>query len=152
MHIDPVKASFNGFAILSKIISAHCECGISCHLHISIIFFLVVDEKNRKITGRQFPKLVTIKVDFDGSTLTLNAQGMESIQAQILENGEIVHTEVFGNKCQGTDLGPEIGAWIANHLEKPHLKLKLLYHDYSNKTSTRQLQVRIHIRNDYVES
>ena len=102
-----------------------------------------MDEKNRKITGRQFPKLVTIKVDFDGSILTLNAPGMESIQAQILENGEIVHTEVFGNKCQGTDLGPEIGAWIANHIEKPHLKLKLIYHDYSNKTSTRQLQVRI---------
>ena len=105
-------------------------------------YFLVVDEKNRKITGRQFPKLVTIKVDFDGSIITLNAPEMESIQATILGTGETIHTEVFGNKCQGTDLGPEVGAWIAKHLQKSHLKLKLIYHDYSNKSSTRQLQVK----------
>ena len=26
MHINPVKVSFNGFAILFKILSAHCDC------------------------------------------------------------------------------------------------------------------------------
>ena len=65
----------------------------------------------------------------------------QSIQATIPIIGETVHTEVFGMKCQGIDMGPEIGAWIAEHLDKPHLKFKLIYHDYSEKTSTRQLQV-----------
>ena len=103
--------------------------------------FIVVDEKHKMITGRQFPKLVTIKVDFDGSTLTLNAPGKDVIETTIpLEGFETVHTEIFGMKCQGIDLGPEVGAWIAEHLEKSHLKLKLIYHQYSDKTSTRQLQ------------
>ena len=99
-----------------------------------------MNEKNGMVTGRQFSKLVTIKTDFDGSTLTLNAEGRETIQATIPIVGETVFTEVFGMKCEGIDMGPEIGAWIAEHLEKSHLKLRLVYHDYSDKSSTRQLQ------------
>ena len=106
-------------------------------------FISVVNEKNGMVTGRQFSKLVTIKTDFDGSTLTLNAEGRETIQATIPMVGETVYTEVFGMKCEGIDMGPEIGAWIAEHLEKSHLKLRLVYHDYSDKSSTRQLQVRL---------
>ena len=102
-----------------------------------------MNEKNAKVTGRQFSKLVTIKTDFDGSTLTLNAEGRETIQATIPMVGETVYTEVFGMKCEGIDMGPEIGAWIAEHLEKAHLKLRLVYHDYSDKSSTRQLQARL---------
>jgi len=102
--------------------------------------FIVVNEKNAKVTGRQFSKLAIIKTDFDGSTLTLNAEGRETIQATIPMVGETVYTEVFGMKCEGIDMGPEIGAWIAEHLEKSHLKLRLVYHDYSDKNSTRQLQ------------
>ena len=99
-----------------------------------------MNEKNGMVTGRQFSKLVTIKAEFDGSTLTLNAEGREKIQATIPMVGETVYTEVFGMKCEGIDMGPEIGAWIAEHLEKSHLKLRLVYHDYSDKSSTRQLQ------------
>ena len=102
-----------------------------------------MNEKNGMVTGRQFSKLVTIKTDFDGSTLTLNAEGREKIQATIPMVGETVYTEVFGMKCEGIDMGPEIGAWIAEHLEKSHLKLRLVYHDYSDKSSTRQLQARL---------
>ena len=102
-----------------------------------------MNEKNGMVTGRQFSKLVTIKTDFDGSTLTLNAEGREKIQATIPMVGETVYTDVFGMKCEGIDMGPEIGAWIAEHLEKSHLKLRLVYHDYSDKSSTRQLQARL---------
>ena len=37
-------------------------------------------------------------------------------------------------------MGPEVGLWIANFLEKPHLQFQMLYHDYGVKSSTRELQ------------
>ena len=103
----------------------------------------VVNAKNQVITGKQYPKLVTIKANFDGSILTLNAPGMDTIQAKIPLIGKTVYTEMFGTKCYGTDLGPEVGAWIAKHLDKTNLKLKLIYCDQGKQASIKQVKVRI---------
>ena len=100
----------------------------------------VVNAKNQVITGKQYPKLVTIKADFDGSKITLNAPGMDSIQAKIPLIGKTIHTEMFGVKCDGIDLGPEIGAWIAKHLDKSNLKLKLIYCERSKKAPMKQVR------------
>ena len=102
--------------------------------------FLVVDDKNRFITGRQFSKLVTIKAHFDGQILTLNGSAMDQIEVNVEKASGEVETEVFGMKCQGLDLGPEIGTWIRKFLGKENINFKLIYHKYSSKASSRQLQ------------
>ena len=46
--------------------------------------------------------------------------------------------QVWGKKCEGIDVGPEVGQWIGSFLEKPDIKFKLLYHEYSHKISSRE--------------
>ena len=46
--------------------------------------------------------------------------------------------QVWGKKCEGIDVGPEVGQWIGSFLEKPDIKFKLLYHEYSHKMSSRE--------------
>ena len=104
------------------------------------MFLSVVNEKNQFVTGRQYSKLVTISVLFDGNYLTLSSPNFEPIEVDLPEDSNEIETEVFGQKCSGIDLGPEVGAWISNFLEKPHLKFKLIYHEYSEGKSNRQLQ------------
>lgn len=136
LYIYPVK-SFRGVAVEKAMIEKHgLQNGSLLDRQ-----FLVVDEKNRFVTGRQYSKLVTITADFNGQVLTLNGPGMSQIQTSVIENKhEIVDTDVFGMKCQGIDLGTDIGKWIADFLDKSHLKFKLLYHHYQGKSSSRQLQ------------
>ena len=102
--------------------------------------FMIVDSNGKFITGRQFPKLVTIQASFNGTILSLAAPNMPPIEASISEDSDLIDTEVFGMKCQCLDLGPEIGAWIGRHLGKEHLGFKVIYHDYSKRDSSRQIQ------------
>lgn len=135
LYIYPIK-SFKGIPVEIAVIEKH---GLQNGTLIDRQF-LVVDEKNRFITGRQYSKLVTINADFDGQVLTLNGPGMSTIQTPIQGSGDLIETEVFGMKCQGVDLGVDVGAWIAEFLGKSHLKFKLIYHPYESRNSSRQLQ------------
>ena len=49
-------------------------------------------------------------------------------------------TSSLGSACQGIDQGPEFGVWLGKFLDKEHLNFKLIWHNYSNKTSSRELR------------
>ena len=93
---------------------------------------MITNEKYRFITGRQYPKLVLIEVDVSKpGSIILRAPDMPEVTVDLpTEPGKIIETEVFRMKCQGTDLGSEVGKWIAKFLDKPHLTFHLIYHNY----------------------
>ncbi len=137
IYIYPVK-SLHGISMKSALVQKH---GISHGLNIDRQF-IIIDGKKQMVTGSRFPKLVLIRAQvLPNEVLLLQAPGMEDFQLKIQKNGvELIQTDVIGAKCQGLDQGPEIGIWIGKYLAKEHMEFKLLYHDYQDKSSSRQLQ------------
>jgi len=76
---------------------------------------MVVDNKKKLVTARKFPNMVLIEVSVKDDVLTLTYPGMECVQVNIavkddMENGY----DVFGELCQGVDLGDEVGVWLSD--------------------------------------
>ena len=137
LFIYPVK-SFMGVSMPEATVEKH---GLS---NGSILDrqLMVTDGKHKFITGRQYPKLVTIKCNISQKDcITFSAPDMPDLTVDLSgAPGELIETDVFGSKCQGTDLGQDIGQWIGKFLQKEHLEFRLIYHDYNAKSSSRQLQ------------
>ena len=100
--------------------------------------FLIVDEHNNLVTGRQLPKLVLVQPWIENGILSLSAPEVPTFNLELpksSEGYEIVETKVCRQSCHGVDLGREVGQWFSNFLERPDRVFKLIYHmeDDSNR-------------------
>jgi len=99
--------------------------------------FMVVDRKNRFITGRQQPKLVLIKVQAVPSTGNIQFFAFGQAGRLVVkipdtaEPSNVVYTEVHGQPCKGYDLGGPASEWITSYINggggSPY---RLIYHDF----------------------
>ena len=136
LYLYPVK-SFMGVSLTEATVEKH---GLSNGFFMDRQL-MVTDGKHKFITGRQYPKLVLIECDISKkNSITFSAPDMPNLTVELSTSGELIETDVFGSKCSGTDLGPDIGTWIGKFLEKEHLEFHMIYHEYNNKSSSRQLQ------------
>ena len=136
LYLYPVK-SFMGVPLTEAIVEKH---GLSSGSFMDRQL-MVTDGKHKFITGRQYPKLVLIECNISQkNSITFSAPNMPNLTVDLSTSGELIETDVFGSKCQGTDLGQDIGTWIGKFLEKEHLEFHMIYHDYNAKSSSRQLQ------------
>jgi len=104
--------------------------------------FMVVDCKNRFITGRQQPKLVLIKVGIVPSTGKVQFFAFGQAGRLVVkipdtnELSQVVYTEVHGQPCKGYDLGGPASEWITSYIDggggSPY---RLIYHDFDQNTN-----------------
>ena len=80
--------------------------------------FMVVDRKGKMITARRYPHMLLMRPTVSPEdTLTLEYPGMEPITVKTAsedhEEDKVVKCEVWGEECEGTDLGEEVGEWLS---------------------------------------
>ena len=77
--------------------------------------FMIVDKKKNMLTARKYPNMVLIEVNVKDSFLTLSYPGMEDISVKVPETTAVTNTptDVFGEKCEGVDLGDKTGNWLS---------------------------------------
>jgi len=100
--------------------------------------FMVVDKRDKLTTSRTFPVMSLIQPEISETHLSLHFQGMESISIEIpVTNAleECKQYEVFGDKCRGVDLGPQVGKWLSEVvMNDPEGGMKLIYHPRGDST------------------
>ncbi|XP_075696199.1 mitochondrial amidoxime-reducing component 1-like isoform X2 [Rhinoderma darwinii] len=112
--IYPVK-SCQGISVQE----AEClELGLR-HGKLEDRHWLVVSEKGQMVTGRQEPRIVLISVTGCGSSLCLEAPGMEKIMVPVDQpkNNSVLDCRVFGLDIQGRDCGDEVSSWLTTYFQ-----------------------------------
>jgi len=101
--------------------------------------FMVVDQKNRFITGRQEPRLVLIKVGVVPSTSKVQFFAFGQAGKLVVDipskscPSAVVHTEVHGQPCKGYDLGDSAAEWITSYIgPKAASPYRIIYHDFDS--------------------
>ena len=76
---------------------------------------MIVDKKNNMLTARKYPNMVLIEVNVKDSFLTLSYPCMEDVLVKVPEITAVTNipTDVFGEKCEGVDLGDKTGNWLS---------------------------------------
>ena len=96
--------------------------------------FIVIDRKGKPARAKKWPHMTLIEPSVKGGFLVLNYPGMESITVEVPEGEQLeacrrVAVEVWGDPCQGLDLGGEVGRWLSDViLGDEEGGMKLLYH------------------------
>ncbi len=86
--------------------------------------WLLVNEANRFMTQRQFPKMALITVRIKPKGLTVEAPGMSPLQIPHLPalpplERELVRVQIWRDICQAIPLGPESQQWFSEFLQVP---------------------------------
>ena len=89
---------------------------------------MVVDKKKNMLTARKYPNMVLIEVNVKDSVLTLSYPGMEDISVKVPETTAVTNTptDVFGEKCEGVDLGDKTGNWLSEVYSNQLLKMGMI--------------------------
>ena len=76
---------------------------------------MVVDKKGKMLTAREYPSMVLIEVKALDTVITLSYPGMEDVSVNVPDINTVTDTqsEVFGEKCQGVDMGEITGRWLS---------------------------------------
>jgi uncharacterized protein YcbX len=79
---------------------------------------MVVDERGKFVTQRQFPQLATVQISVTGDQFTLSAPTLPPIAFQSTLIGEEREVEVWGDRGVGIDQGEAIAYWFSQLLQK----------------------------------
>ena len=76
---------------------------------------MVVDKKGKMLTAREYPSMVLIEVKAWDTVITLSYPGMDDVSVNVPDINTVTDTqsEVFGEKCQGVDMGEITGRWLS---------------------------------------
>jgi uncharacterized protein YcbX len=87
--------------------------------------WMLVDERGKFLTQRQFPRMALIKVQLEGEYLVIAAPQRQSLYVPLhLDNQEHISVEVWGDVCEAIPLGEEVARWFSEFLE---LSCQLVY-------------------------
>ena len=96
---------------------------------------IVLDKKGKMATARKWPNMTLVEPSLERGALTLKYPGSEDITVQLpaegskIGEGEGVKLDVFGEPCEGVDLGPGVGAWLSEAvLGDPEGGMRLVFH------------------------
>lgn len=80
--------------------------------------YMVVRPEGQFVTQRDLPRLALIHTALEGGQILLSRTGFGAIQIPPgNEPGELIHTRVWGDHCETTDLGDDIARWLQSALE-----------------------------------
>jgi uncharacterized protein len=89
--------------------------------------WMLVDEHNRFVTGRQSPSLVRVAAEVRGDGgLALNAPGMPALQVSRPDGSTRIETEVWGSTVCAAFAGQSAAEWFSRYLDR---SVRLLYAD-----------------------
>ncbi|XP_050354210.1 mitochondrial amidoxime reducing component 2-like [Nymphalis io] len=96
---------------------------------------MVVDDKNNFITARAYPELLLVHPKVRNSILTLNCNGMESIDinlAEVIALQTPKPATVWGVTVPVYDCGREASEWFSRMLNKTASSFRLVYYASQN--------------------
>merc|ERR1711971_981315 len=102
--------------------------------------FIVIDRKGKTAPAKKWPHMTLIEPVVRGNLLELNYPGMEALTIKLPEGKafhvmERVKVAVWGDPCQGVDLGEEVSEWLSDViLGDPEAGMRLLYHPTGDTT------------------
>ena len=133
LFIYPVK-SCKGIQVESFVTGKHAaELGALVDRQ-----FMVVDHKRRLLTARKHPNMVLIDVSVVDNTLTMRYPGLEEVRINIPDSAGVKLDsgyDVFGDQCQGADLGEAAGRWLSEViLNNEAGGLRLVFHPKSSSS------------------
>lgn len=130
--IYPVK-SMRGIAVQQSVLEAE---GLAHDRR-----YMVVRGNGRFVTQRDMPRLSQIHTAFEKHGILLSAPGAEGILVPIeREEGEQIHSEVWGDQCNTIDQGHEISRWLTDALQSDEtLRLVCMQPGYARPQSQPEL-------------
>jgi len=87
--------------------------------------WMIVDDAGRFITGRQAPRLVLIRAQVDGETLTLSAPDMPVLRLEAAASARL-SVIVWRDRVQARAVSEQADAWLSRLLGRP---CRLVYMD-----------------------
>lgn len=102
--------------------------------------WMLIDEENKFITARKYPKMVLINNHVSEETLTLSAPGMPDLKLPLSgDQARPEHVIIWRDECPAYDCGEEPASWLTHYLNTPvrlvHMPLesrRLVDPDYSD--------------------
>lgn len=80
--------------------------------------FMVVREEGAFVTQRDLPKLALIHTGFQNGNIRLSRPGFGEVTVPTDHlHGDIIHTKVWGDRCETVDQGEETALWLQSALE-----------------------------------
>lgn len=79
--------------------------------------YLVVDEHGEMMTARKYPRMLAIRAELSGGTLTLT--GPHAAPVTVRPAGGLSTVEVWGTPVELTDCGDEAAAWLSALVGRP---------------------------------
>jgi uncharacterized protein len=86
--------------------------------------WMVVDEKNRFISQREYPRLALVEARVEPSGLELQAPGMETVQVQPSQDRTRVTVQVWRDAVSAVRGSPEADEWFSRFLR---IRCRLVY-------------------------
>lgn len=78
--------------------------------------FMIVNAEGRFQTQRELPKMATIEPHLNSGTLTLKAQGIESLTVKHTDKGIVESVIVWDSVCNAVSQGKEAAEWLSTVL------------------------------------
>lgn len=79
--------------------------------------FVILSDKGKFLTARQYPKIVLVKATFWRRALTLSADNGSSVVAHLPDAKQKMQSfKVWADTVTGADMGDEIASWLSDYL------------------------------------
>jgi len=90
--------------------------------------FMVCDLNGKFVTSRRYPQMALIQPKINGDNVELRYPGKQDCTVKIKTEGLKKICNVWGDGCEGIDLGDDVGKWLSEIiLEKPE-GIRFVYH------------------------
>ncbi|CAG0881857.1 unnamed protein product [Cyprideis torosa] len=103
-------------------------------------FFMLVSEEGELVSGRLYPAVVLLRLEIDGSQLTLRCTGQEDLTVNVDNYHERREATVHGTKFNARCMGMAVSDWLTSafvpYEEDRRRRIFLVFHD---QTSTQRL-------------
>jgi len=98
--------------------------------------FMVTDAKGKFVTSRRYPNMSLIQPHVEEGKIRLSYPNSTDLWVNIADAKQRIDTcDVWGDGCQGLDLGQEASKWLSNIiLQNPQGGLRLVYHDTNDSS------------------
>jgi len=78
--------------------------------------WMIVDENGRFITGRRYPKLVTVHVDLTDEGLRLNATGQSPLSVSTPDaSASLTEVEIWGDRLSARRADATAAEWLSTY-------------------------------------
>ena len=116
INVYPIK-SLGGISLKSSIVE---ERGLQFDRR-----WMLIDEKNRFLTQREFPKMATLNVEILKKNLRVSDNGNETVIAFEPKTDETANVKIWSSRCQAKIYERETNEWFSSVLET-NCKLALM--------------------------